>query len=135
MTAPPVEVLSREPEEMEDIAREVVVAFVVVALTPVKFWRVVDPVARWLVEMRVVAVTVVANTVVDVAFVVVALTPVKFCKVEEARESRPPLRNERPETDTAVDEAYGKMLATLLVAVKLEARTFPAITAEEEAKS
>ena len=35
---------------------------------------------------------------VVVAFVVVEFLPVKFCKVEEARERKPPVRVESPET-------------------------------------
>src|SRR3989344_1196409 len=46
MTAPPVVVLRSEPEVMLEIAKFVVVAWVPVAFTKVKFWRVVEEVAR-----------------------------------------------------------------------------------------
>ena len=45
-TAPPVVVLRSEPLPMDEMANEVVVACVVVALIPVKFWRVDEPVAK-----------------------------------------------------------------------------------------
>ena len=45
MSAPPVVVLMREPEPIEEMAKEVVVACEVVALSPVKFWSVEEPVA------------------------------------------------------------------------------------------
>ena len=43
--------------------------------------------------------------VVDVALVVVEFNPVKFWRVEEADERKPPVKNERPETEMAVEEA------------------------------
>ena len=46
MMAPPVVVLRRLPEAIEEIAKFVVVAWVPVAFTKVKFWRVVEEVAR-----------------------------------------------------------------------------------------
>jgi hypothetical protein len=46
MTAPPVVVLSNEPEVIEVIAREVVVACEVVALSAVKLPRVLDALVR-----------------------------------------------------------------------------------------
>src|SRR3989344_8402021 len=46
MTAPPVVVLRSEPEVMLEMAKLVVVACVPVALTKVKFWRVVEEVTR-----------------------------------------------------------------------------------------
>ena len=45
-TTAPLESVLRSAPETPVIAKLVVVAFVVVALTPVKFWRVVEPVAR-----------------------------------------------------------------------------------------
>ena len=46
MSAPPVVVFTREPLPIEEIAKLVVVALEVVALRAVKFWRVLEPVAR-----------------------------------------------------------------------------------------
>jgi hypothetical protein len=73
--------------------RVVVVAFEVVALRAVKFWRVVDAFARIVpavnvpvfsfVEKRLVEDAVVAKRDVVVAFVVVALSAVKFWRVVE----------------------------------------------------
>jgi hypothetical protein len=109
------------------VAKNVVeVALVVVALIPVKFWRVVEPVTSRLdrvvnpemlmlpavrvpiapvVANKFVELATVAKNVVEVALVVVAFLPVKFCKVEDARERKPPLRNDSPETEIAVLEA------------------------------
>ena len=46
MSAPPVVVLMRAPEAIEEMAREVVVAWLVVAKRAVKFCKVEEPVAR-----------------------------------------------------------------------------------------
>ena len=46
MRRPPVVVFTKLPVEMEEMARDVVVALVVVAFNPVKFWRVEEPVTR-----------------------------------------------------------------------------------------
>ncbi len=48
ITAPPVVVLRREPEEMEEMAKEEVVACEVVAFSAVRFWKVEEAVARTL---------------------------------------------------------------------------------------
>ena len=57
---PPVLAKGMRPEVRLEIAREVVVAFVVVAFMPVKFWSVVEELARscWKEETRVVEVAV-----------------------------------------------------------------------------
>ena len=55
MTEPLLFVLCRE-EVMEEMAREVVVACVVVALIPVKFWRVVEPTTNRSPEVLIVVV-------------------------------------------------------------------------------
>ena len=77
------------------------------------------------VRVRVSARNVVANRAVDVALVVVAFTPVKFWRVVEAEAIRPPVKYDRPETEMAVVEAYGKVLAMVLVAVKYSPTTWP----------
>jgi hypothetical protein len=61
MRRPPVEALTNEPEAIDETVRLVVVALVVVALIPVKFCRVEEPVTRRLesVERPPVAVKVV----------------------------------------------------------------------------
>jgi len=85
---------------MFEMARVVVVALVVVALIPVKFWRVEEAFARKLVAVtrpvevmlpplkieakRLVLLAVVAKKVVEVALVEVELSPVKFWKLLEA---------------------------------------------------
>ena len=46
MTAPPVDVLRSDPDAIDERARVVVVALVVVAFTPVKFWKVEEARAR-----------------------------------------------------------------------------------------
>ena len=72
---------------------------VVVEFTPVKFWRVEEPVTRRFgtvrrpVEVmapvkRLVKVPVVAKRLVLVELVVVELIPVKFWRVEEPRATR-----------------------------------------------
>jgi hypothetical protein len=50
--------------------------------------------------------------------VVVAPCAVKFCRVDDACVRIPPFRNDRPDTDIAVDEAYGNTDAVEVVAVK-----------------
>ena len=63
---------------------EVEVLFVVVLFTPVKFWRVVEPVTRRLlavkrpVDVIEPKVAAVAKRLVEVAFVVVEFDAVKF---------------------------------------------------------
>lgn len=52
MSAPPVVALSSEPEAIEETARFVVVAWDVVAFSAVKFWSVVEPVARMFDAVR-----------------------------------------------------------------------------------
>jgi hypothetical protein len=61
MSRPPVEALTSEPEAIDETVRLVVVALVVVALIPVKFCRVDEPVTRRFesVERPPVAVKVV----------------------------------------------------------------------------
>ena len=90
-------------------AKLVVVAAVVVALTPVKFWSVVDDVTRRLPSSAIVALRIAAKRLVVVACTVVALTPVKFWSV--------------------VDEFTNKVLVTISVNVpaverKMEAKRF-----------
>ena len=66
----------------------------VVAFTPVKFWRVVEPEAArvltivapvvvWLVEVEFTKLALLAYRLVEVELEVVALVPVKFCSVVE----------------------------------------------------
>ncbi len=45
-TTEPLELVLRRVEVRDEMAREVVVAFVVVEFKPVKFWRVVEPVSK-----------------------------------------------------------------------------------------
>src|SRR3989344_1317899 len=67
---------------------------------------------------------------VEVALVEVEFTIVRLVMVEVAAFAKsPPLRNERPETVSAVEEAYGKMEAERVeVAVKRGAVTTPVKT-------
>jgi hypothetical protein len=51
--APPADANGMRPEVSEEIAKLVVVAWVPVAFTNVKFWRVVEPVAARLANVRV----------------------------------------------------------------------------------
>ena len=79
------------------VAKKLVeVLFEVVELTPVKFWRVVEPVTRRLlavkrpvdeIEPKVAAV---AKRFVEVAFVVVEFDAVKFWRVVEPRAFKVP---------------------------------------------
>ncbi len=96
-----------------------VVAFVVVALIPVKSWSVDDPVIWRLVpkievKKPVVPLTMVAKSEVEVALVVVAFMPVKFCKVDEPVARR-------------------FAVVTVPVAVRLVVVIFPATWIDEEA--
>jgi hypothetical protein len=84
----------------------VVVAFVLVEFSAVKFWRVLEPVTRRLarvprplknvvpkvanVEKRLVLDAVVAKKFVEVALVVVLFSAVKFWRVDEPSESNVP---------------------------------------------
>ena len=61
----------------------VVVALVVVELTAVKFCKVLEPVTKRLVGVKLVATRLVVKKLVEVALVVVEFTPVKFCRVDE----------------------------------------------------
>lgn len=86
-------VANRFVEEAVVAKDVVVVAFVVVELSPVKFCNVLDAFTRRVfvtktlavafVEYKLVELAVVAKDVVVVAFVVVELSPVKFCNVED----------------------------------------------------
>lgn len=58
MIAPPVVVLRRLLGEMPEMAKDVVVAKDVVAFTPVKFCKVVEPVCRVLLKVERPAVAV-----------------------------------------------------------------------------
>ena len=79
------------------VAKKLVeVLFEVVELTPVKFWRVVEPVTRRLLAVKspdVLSepkVAAVANKLVEVAFVVVPFVAVKFWRVVEPRAFKVP---------------------------------------------
>ena len=96
--------------------RDVEVEFVVVELSPVKFWRVDDPDTRRLArEERPVEVMVPryplfaekfeAKRDVDVEFEVVLRRAVKFWSVDDANDRNPPFRYDKPETVIAVDDA------------------------------
>ena len=59
-----------------------------------------EPSVRVIAEVKLETVKLFDTArLVEVAFVVVAFIPVKFCRVEEARERKPPVRVERPETE------------------------------------
>jgi hypothetical protein len=101
-----VVVFNREPEAIDEIAREVEVALVVVELRAVKFWRVDEPLTlRFanvprpvdvkspplpVVKKRLVVDAVVAKRFVVVALDDVELTRVTFCKVVEPTTNRSP---------------------------------------------
>ena len=96
---PAKELVVVAPVATREVVKNVVeVLFVVVALIPVKFWKVEDPVERRFeavtepkvelpavrtVAKRLVELAVVAKSVVEVALVVVLLIPVKFWRVDE----------------------------------------------------
>ncbi len=66
---------------------------------------------------------------VVVAEVPVAFTNVKFCRVEEAEDRKPPVRVERPATESV--PLTDKLVGEKLVALKLVAKKF-VVVAEVE---
>ena len=74
MRAPPVVVLTSEPDVIPETAKLVVVALVPVAVRKVKFWRVVEPLRRRF-ESDV-------RPPVAVSVVPIARDPVKFAAEE-----------------------------------------------------
>ena len=92
-------------------------------------WKLVDWSAeeKSVVVVALVAWKVVAKSDVEVELVVVELRPVKFWKVEEPVSWRLP-KKPVPDAVKAVDDAYGKIEATVEVAVKVEAEALPCTT-------
>ena len=114
MTAPPVVVLRREPEAMLEIAKFVVVAAVPVALAKVKFWRVVEEVARndgaeRTSDTKVRFAESVKAPLVVAKGILVAVREETVRFVVEAVPKYPV-----PETESAVELAYGNVEAIVV---------------------